>query len=69
VVSGVTMPPWQCWRIADHRNRGRFAAQPSKRPHDPALDGSFRSTGAKTSGGEGNFPARHDLLMLLFARR
>ena len=70
MVSAVTMPPWLCSRMTDHPHWGAFRSTAAKTTADPAFwTGRFAAQARKGSCNESDFPPRHDLLMLLFARR
>ena len=69
VVSAATMLPWPYSKMTDHAPEARFAAQPSQRPLIPFSTGRFASHSPQRQASQRNFPERHDLLVLLFARR
>jgi hypothetical protein len=69
VVSAATMPLWPCSKMTDHLPEARFAAQPSRQPLIPFSTGRFASQAPQRPASPPNFPERHDLLVLPFARR
>src|SRR5512133_2109180 len=56
VVSAATMPLWPYSKMTERAPDVRFAAQPSQRPPDPALDGPFRITVVTRTGQPTQFP-------------